>query len=618
MKKFFLLLIPLLLTAGLYTHGVRLPFFSDDIPTQRYLTQASFEDIWLRMDMNGTYYRPFANLFYKYVPLDAPLWHMLMLWTQMFNVALSGALVKSLRLPVRVQFASMLIVAVFPFSAQAVLWVGAGFHLLLTLLVLLAMIGVLRGLNHPPWAVVGSVAGFLAPFAHESGILTVLLCLIMVWGVYGWGMLKHWRTLLPISVFIALGAVVYWLLRANALESSVLGFDTTRLIPNVAFFSQGFSLPLQFVAGLIEGDAVVRAGIASVIMLGFASVVFWRIQRLRLGLALLGWMAVSLAPAYVLLHPDYVAYGERLMSVAIPAMAIFLALMLEIVQWRLRLIVLIALCMPMALFGMEYSFLHHWQNVPYQRLFQELRGLPDANARVLFINLPSQIESIHTPLPLTRANSGLLTDWLELRDFLWLNTELREFPNTTRVYIPELYPQLDGYRQRVYGTIPLSYTELGNLVQANEVVYRSYLVNGQLWLDNLGQRVPSFNPSVVFDNTIGLGDISIQHLAEGRIRVALTWVKLTETNPNITPFVHLLCDGEQIGQVDGDPIDNVYGFSLWQNDEAWQDIRYAVLDSATSECLQVRVGMYDRLSGERTSVTQDGVIVPDGFVILPR
>ena len=58
-----LYILPLIVGAMLYTNSVRLPFFSDDIPTQRYLTQATFADIWSKVDMNGTYYRPFANLF---------------------------------------------------------------------------------------------------------------------------------------------------------------------------------------------------------------------------------------------------------------------------------------------------------------------------------------------------------------------------------------------------------------------------------------------------------------------------------------------------------------------------------------------------------------------------
>src|SRR5689334_6395940 len=92
----FVRLLPFLLAAVLYTWTVRLPFFSDDVLHFRYATQVQTLDIWTKPDITGIYYRPVVNfilhvsLTYLGIPLSAPIWHAVILWNQLLNIALVG------------------------------------------------------------------------------------------------------------------------------------------------------------------------------------------------------------------------------------------------------------------------------------------------------------------------------------------------------------------------------------------------------------------------------------------------------------------------------------------------------------------------------------------------
>jgi hypothetical protein len=619
--------LPLLCALLLYANSVNLPFFSDDIPTQRYLTSASFADIWQRVDMNGTYYRPFANLFYKYVPLNAPLWHSLMLWVHLLNVALTAVLARQMGLSGRGQVLASTIYAVFPFTAQAVLWVGAGFHLLLTLLVLGASVASVRWLRQPAQkvALVGAwLCGFFAPFAHESGVLTPLLVsIVLACAINISALLRQWRRLLMLMIPIAIGSVAYWVLRANALQGSGFSIESERIFGNLAFFAQGLSLPAQFVFGiwtrLRPDDGVSIAYLATLVWLGLG---MWLLRRNRWQiwqvLCASVFCLVALAPAYLLLHPDYVRYGERLMGVAVPMMVLAIALILQALPRRIFAVTSVALIGACLLFSQEYVFLHQLHATAYNALFADLQTRPDTDQALLFVNLPSQIESQTPSLPLTRANGGLLTDWLELRDFLWLNVTLREFPQVTYAYVPEYYELIDGYRQRVYGNLTTPQA-LPALFAQHHTVWRTHLVDNALHIDEIGtQNITISDAPYLFGESIALHDVSWQRTRDGRLAITLQWQKVRSGVIDNTPFVHILCGDSMLTQADGDPLDNLYPFGMWREGETWADVRYIRDISVDETCLRVRVGLYNRVTQARATITQNGAVLEDEWVIFEQ
>jgi hypothetical protein len=610
-------LLPLLLAAALYTNAVRLPFFSDDIPTQRYLTQATFADIWTKVDMNGTYYRPFANVFYKYLPLEPALWHMVMVWVYVALVALVGRFAHALRLrPVETALA-MLAFAALPFHAQAVLWVGAGFHLLLTLLALLALIGFLRALKgHRMWGALAACAGFLAPFAHESGVVVPLLLALA--GAASGGLRWHRRWVWLLVWLPAVGgAALYWFVRAQLVAGGGLQPQWEHLPRSAGFFAQGLALPAAFVAGLLPGDPALRAWAAVVTALVAGLAWHWRRgdrSGIRLIMLCAAWAALALAPAYLLLHPDYVRYGERLIMVGAPAMAVLGVLVARHAPAAWRWAWLGLLVGGGVLFGREYVALYHLHGDHYRQLFALVAPHP-AESRMLFINLPSQIESERYPLPLTHANAGLLTDWLELRDFLWLNMAFREFTHVSYAHVPSLAAPVPGHIIQLYGDW-VEAPQMPALIARQDVVFYTRYEAGRYVPQRLAQRLPITTGELArFGEAAALLTLETGW-RDGDVVLRLGWQRVGNGPVPYTVFAQVLCAGTIVGQADGDPLRNLYPFAHWQPLEAWAEERLVMLETPCA-APELRLGLYDRATGQRAPATAQGQRLVDDALALP-
>lgn len=593
-----LCILPLLLAAALYTSGVRLPFFSDDIATQRYVTRTSLPDLWTQVEVNGTYYRPLSNLLHKTIPLSAPLWHSVMLWLHLLNTVLTGALASQLGLQRRGVLMAMLLYAVFPFHAQAVLWAASIVHVLVTLLVLLAAMAALRSLTVRRWTGVALLAGMAAPFAHEAGVVAVLLVGVTLWARLGtrglWPARRHILTLL---LPLLLAAIAYWLLRAHFVGGTGFAFDPQRLWHNGAFFAQGFSLPAQLIAALLPGDAVLRAWLAFVVWLAILSPWLWRVRRLTLAMGL--WAVMGLAPATLLLHPNYVIYGERLMTLAVPTVAIMAgALAVLHRRWWLWGVPLIVACMWLA---RDTVGLHQLHADAYRPLFEELRAVP-GDTRLLFLNLPSQTEFAVAPLPLWRPNAGLLTDWIYLEDFLWLNLNQREWTQVVYAHVPELDPVLADLPTNFYGgNVPVA--DLPRLLMAQDRVYQAFALHGRWLILPAMQRLPAFSAGFLFSAGVRLAAPQATRY-DDYVTVTLDWQLENAALATQTVYVHVLCDGALIAQADGDPFSNTTPFSAWASGDRWRETRVIVLPPATSPaCVQVEIGLYERDTGARIPYT---------------
>lgn len=614
MKRLTFLLfavLPLLFAAVLYSNGVRLPFFSDDIATQRYVTRTPLLDLWTQVEVNGTYYRPLSNLLHKTIPLSAPLWHSVMLWLHLLSVALVGALAAQLRLSRRGVVVAMLVYAVFPFHAQAVLWAASIVHVLLTVLVLLAAVAALRSLTQRRWTLIAVLAGMAAPFAHESGVVAALLIGLVLWARLGTHDLWHTRRhvigiLLP--VFVA--ALCYWLLRSHIVGGSGFALEAERAWRNGAFFAQGFSLPTQVIAAALDGDAVLRAWLAFAILAGLVSPLLWRTRRLALAMS--AWAVIALAPAVLLLHPSYVLYGERLMTLGVPTIALLAGLLAQRGRlWMaLWIVPFVALCVVLAGDTMR---LHHLHGDAFRPMFDQVNLLAD-DTRLLFLNLPSQTERARSPLPLWRANAGLLTDWINLNDFLWLNLNQREFTQVAYARVPELDPTLPDLPTNFYGSdTPLA--DLPRLLAASDLVFQAFAVRDHWQILTVAQRIAPLTTGALFAESIRLGASSAV-VQTDYVAVTLDWTRERRPDQPYTVYVHVLCDGNLIGQADGDPFSNSKAFSAWQDDEAWRETRLIVLPAdVPSSCLQVRVGLYNRETQIRTAYRISDVTDNAGILI---
>jgi hypothetical protein len=101
--------------------------------------------------------------------------------------------------------------------------------------------------------------------------------------------------------------------------------------------------------------------------------------------------------------------------------------------------------------------------------------------------------------------------------------------------------------------------------------------------------------------------------ADGAIDVNTVW-QAENASPHTTLFVHLVDGaGNLIAQADGDPLGGSYSLDQWQNGAHVLDIRSIELEDVAG--LSVRVGLYDRLTGERLqAVNESDESYPDNAV----
>jgi hypothetical protein len=104
-------------------------------------------------------------------------------------------------------------------------------------------------------------------------------------------------------------------------------------------------------------------------------------------------------------------------------------------------------------------------------------------------------------------------------------------------------------------------------------------------------------------------------LGESGVRVDLVW-EAAQALPDTTIFVHLVDEqGNLIAQADGEALGGSYPFELWADGELVLDTRW--LQTFAGQPAAVRVGLYNRLSGERLPAFQaNGDPWPDNGVTV--
>lgn len=628
-------IIPFILAAALYTWTLRLPFFSDDVLHFRYATQAQTLDIWTKADITGIYYRPVVNfilhtaLVYGGVPLSAPLWHLVMVWTHLLNIALVGALARALRLSLGRQTVTMLLFAAFPFSAQAVVWVLAWFHPLATTTILATAGCGLGFLNRKGakrakkrreagWLIAAWVVGGLAPFVHENGVLATPLLGLCILGLYGVrGTLARWqRTALVIVPPLLCALLYFWLRRVlfpPVTTETPLG---TYLVENLAAFAQGISFPLQFAAARLPFDGVTNAWLGFIAFIILCILMYFsaplRFKFLSPLLTGAGWWALASLPAALVLTPIYVQLSERLLYIAAPGIALaYGALWANTGVWRakplqaarlLALIVVLALALG---FISETNRLFAALGSGYREMSVLLRAAADVPT--LLVNMPQQVDSTGYAMPLTRTHAFMLHDYLALRDFVWLNTG-REFSQLGAIVYPDIIDPWEGYAPHFYASGGLS------VAQSDRVIVFS-LVDGQYTARLMGERALVSDEVVAdFGGVVRLTDVAMSR-EDGLLRVGLRWQRMSDEPVPYVVFTHVLCNDAIIDQSDGAPIANLHDFAQWQAGESWLDYRYLDIGSTSADCLALRVGLYNRDDNRRAQVVVDDEMIGEWIVI---
>ncbi|MHB0857415.1 MAG: glycosyltransferase family 39 protein [Anaerolineae bacterium] len=111
------------------------------------------------------------------------------------------------------------------------------------------------------------------------------------------------------------------------------------------------------------------------------------------------------------------------------------------------------------------------------------------------------------------------------------------------------------------------------------------------------------NVQATWQGGIHLMGYRVQSLSQNQLRVQLYWQapesEGTEPPVAYTAFVHVLQDGQRIGQHDGPPAAGYYGTDRWRSGDLVEDVHVIDLQSPAAEGCQIVVGLYHWETMER-------------------
>ncbi|MEA3338700.1 MAG: hypothetical protein U9R15_01915 [Chloroflexota bacterium] len=618
--------------AFVYGPGLGLPFYSDDVYHLRWVETHDAAELLLP-----------SGSFASYRPLPSLVWYLwrhtigfynpagfyaLNLLLHIANGWLVIALTRRLNAgtsPARrgwLPWAAGLVFVLYPFSYQAVLWVGALTHLLGAFLILLALLLYDRGRRGGwEWMVASWLAGLLAPFANEAGLTVAGLVLLYEWAAPRAGTQTTTRAITRATTRVAptlAGPVLYltvwlgWGARGPAGLLERLG-QVEQLLQKATYFAQGATFPLQFAAarladrwGWSVGQAV---GWGAVISLAGLALCYARLGWRRLGMAW-GWAALTMLPPLVALSAAYVDTAPRLLyipSVGVACLWGWAAAGLAPVQRlgpALRAGALALILLPSLTFLRQRIRLFELVARPARQAVEASRSSPAES--LLFVNLPAWAAYKENAFPVSTEGIAFLPGYAGMTDFIWANTSLDvDAQAVTFANIQHDQPYWYGS----WGEAR-NWETLNRAIRDADRVYVALYGEEEIRLveaGSVGGGAAAARPLARFDGGISLLDVQATPEQDG-LTAVLVWS--IEEHPEVgdTVFAQLFdAQGRLVGQADGLALANMFPFWLCQAGDVVRDVRwFPAPEGLPPGEYSLMVGMYDVGSGARRPVWENG------------
>jgi len=637
-----------------YGPGLGLPFYSDDMYHFRWVETHDAAELLLPSDSFASY-RPLPSLVWYLwrhtVGFYSPAgFYALNLLLHIANGWLVVALVlrlcsgQALRLSRRkwVSWAAGLVFILYPFSYQAVLWVGALTHLLGAFLILLSLLFYDRGRRGAwGWMVASWLVGLLAPFANEAGLTVIGLLLLYEW-VLPRAAARGRMTVIARVAPMLVGPILYlavwlgWGARGPAGLLGNLG-RTEQLLQKTTFLAQGVTFPFQFVTawladswGWSVGRAVGWGVILSLVVLGLG---YARSGWRRFGLAC-GWVALTALPPLVALSAAYVDTAPRLLYIPSVGVAclwggalagllpsrrrgFYTAQATSSCSKMLWAVALALILLPSLLFLRQRTALFDLVARPARQALEASQSSPDD--ALLFVNLPAWAAYKEHTFPVSTEGVAFLPDYVGMADFVWANTGLEV--NAQAV----TFANIQQDRPYWYGPWgeARDWESLDRAIRAAERVYVTLYGEDEIRLveaGSVGGVAPASRPLARFEG--GLNLLAAQAaLEQDGLTAVLVWS--ADKHPDIGDAVFAqLFDGQGqlVGQADGLPLANMFPFWLCQAGDVVRDARWFPAPGGLPPGEYVlRVGLYDTGSGTRRPVWDEaGARFPDDVVTALR
>jgi hypothetical protein len=666
-----------------YGYAILLPYHIDDFIQLRWVTTHTLAEIWTSA-AGLSYLRPLPFTLWKMVywlngsyPPD--LVHALNVVVHALNGVLLFQLLRLHRRDSRgnmlVAMAAGILFLLFPFSYQAVPWVGALNHPLVTLLVLgsvaLAAYGRENGVRAMQIVALG--LALLAPFAHETGVLLALVLTLYGWTASPTRTLKQTLKITwPYWICSILAMAVLLTLRAGSgLKPQTL--DLISRWQNAVYFLQGLAYPVAPFAQLLRHWFPGLNDLLSILIVcvPVIAVVAWIYVRMGYGrqvLLAIGWYGVMIAPAWLLLGFNYVVDGPRLMYEAAPGATIFWTLPLAIALERLgrskgnanvtdpsagnaradgayvsahtqagrrrgnsragwlkgggvvaAALIVAGVGVESVLFLNEHADMYEETRDAASGLLQAVAAPASDKSLVISVNFPGWIAPLTPTYALGHEGVTFIPDYSSVIDLVWTMTG-QDRPIAS-VVIPELQSHW-RFNYRNYGaewTLPALQPSLR---EARLVLFTSYRDHdlatynvGNLEYENLSRPTQYVS---AYNGQLALLTGEWQKTGD-TLQVTLHWQSWLTLTQEVRTFVHLQNEaGELVAQEDGLPMMGVANPLWWKPGDQWRDMRVLALPNGLQPGkYMLRVGVYPASGGERyNALDPTGKRYPDDAATL--
>lgn len=621
--------IGLLIWAGVvtlvvYGGALSLPFFFDDLVHIPFVDGHSWGEI-LRTSGNLAYYRPVSFLVWKGMSEVAGghvagHQHLFNLVVHALNAWLVGWLAGRLwggdeggRVRLVRQVLAVLFFVIFPFSYQAVPWVGALSHLLVTLWILLAVVFYVlwADTEWSPFAFMSLVFALVACFTHENGVLVGAFVVVVALTRSQVSVRHTLLWFVPAVVWLP----IWWFAPKNVGDGATgIGVGSAEtLLQNTAYFSQGITFPISwlgnFLVDLGINDLIAALGLGGGFLLTvlIINIILGADRRMLLPYF---WVAIAILPSVLFLTFDYVINGPRLLMVAsVGAVWLWADFLANLTTRRLGTIFAIGLALITAgqsyLFVREKMMLHATLGDAYERLTAQVEGDGLTGRRSAVINLPSWIAPVSETYALGHEGVQGYPDYAPIKSLVEVNSG--ETTNLVAGRIDALFPPPETFVYGIAGNAP-DWREWG---ETQTAVYMTDLVEGRYEIKPVGElgRVKTddlvasyrIDGKKVVNLLSATASIQPHHLI-----IDLSWEMVNQPPSSVTVFVHLLDEnGVLVAQSDGFPLAGAYPMSGWQNNEVVLDRRYL-----SGNGNRLLVGLYDGASGERLEAISAETFLP--------
>ncbi len=599
-----------------YAPSLQFGFFNDD-PTGHFRWMEGRSVGSLLTDASGHgYYRPFSFILWQILHSilgrhDPFALHLLNVLVHAANAALVTWLARQWTRHLIYASLAGLLFALYPFSYEAVPYVGSFVHPLVTLFVLLTLTFYLQWrAGNARWAFAAAHGTLtLAVLTQENAVLVPLLLLAL-------GLVETSRPRVVIRTLsfcvepVAFAAA--WLLVPKIAETRSLSFETMRA--NVLPFVQALVYPI---APLAHRNATTLGILAAFSLLALV-VLAWRARTPGLlTFGLLMWALASL-PSILILDNAYVLGSPRLYYLASVGVALIWAMPVLITERLLKLqrgywiwgigVLVFAVCYLPSAGYVRCQLMYQGMAGDVGRLMAEAARATPPERPVTFVNLPYFFSSrgpgteCRSPFVFAPTGAVVIPPYADARDFVVYNGG----PDR-----PTLALAVRDYRPgwQTYGA-PASMDQL-----------RQQIGSSRVWVfDLMGWRL--FDLSAAWQpnappvqaqytmNGVQISNVKSQ-TSKDRVVVSLTWQVITPTQGKV--FAHVYDgNGKLVAQDDGLPADGFVPTAWCKPGDVITDTRTVSLTGLPTGTYRVTAGMYHEITVTRFEVRDaSGARLPD-------